>query len=100
MFPLFNITGKPNLTSLAGNVNSAAPWGGKAFSLSSHALLGDSAAVSDVWSAIPDSINSRKNDTSPQWPTPAELAGGSRGDTLCDFAISNSVSIDVVSDIY
>ncbi len=95
----FHVIGKPNLASLTGNVTNSSTWGGNAGFMSSRNPLGDSNVVDEVWSMLPDSANSRKNDTTSQWPTPAELAGSSRGDTLCDFSISNTVSC-VLSSVF
>ncbi|VDO07640.1 unnamed protein product [Rodentolepis nana] len=74
--------GKPNFP----NLPSAASWGGKKKANSNTV---DSTTNNDVWPMISDSSLGRKNEPS-QWPTPAELAGTGRGDSLNDFNLANS----------
>nr|CDS32677.2 cell wall protein awa1p [Hymenolepis microstoma] len=74
--------GKPNFP----NLPSAASWGGKKKSNSNPV---DSTTNNDVWPLLSDSSLGRKNEPS-QWPTPAELAGTGRGDSLNDFTLANS----------
>uniref|UniRef100_A0A5K3FVY9 UBA domain-containing protein n=1 Tax=Mesocestoides corti TaxID=53468 RepID=A0A5K3FVY9_MESCO len=70
--------GKPNLATLPGDLNNSAPWC-------------DTNAGGEIWPILPDSSTSRKPESS-QWPTPAELVGGSRGDAFSDFSLSNTWS--------
>ncbi|VUZ55399.1 unnamed protein product [Hymenolepis diminuta] len=74
--------GKPNFS----NLPSATSWGGKKKSNSSPL---DSTTNNDVWPLLSDSSLARKNEPS-QWPTPAELAGTARGDSLNNFKLPNS----------
>ncbi|KAL5964030.1 hypothetical protein TSMEX_008225 [Taenia solium] len=80
--------GKPSLPSLSGNLPNTASWGGKK-KVSPNAACSDLTASGDVWPLLADPPLLRKNEPS-QWPTPAELAGTSRNDTINDFSIPNS----------
>lgn len=84
---LFSI-GKPHLSNLSGNLPSATSWGGKK-KVNSNPV--DSTTGGDIWPLLSDSSLTRKNEPS-QWPTPAELAGTARGESLSDFNLPHSVS--------
>ncbi|KAL5103292.1 hypothetical protein TcWFU_009099 [Taenia crassiceps] len=80
--------GKPSLPNLSGNLPNTSSWGGKR-KVSPNSACPDAATSGDVWPLLADSPLLRKNEPS-QWPTPAELAGTSRNDTINDFSIPNS----------
>ncbi|KAH9278484.1 hypothetical protein ECG_08669 [Echinococcus granulosus] len=82
--------GKPSLPNLSGNLPNASSWGGKK-KVNPTATCSDASASGDVWPLLTDPPLSRKNEPS-QWPTPAELAGTSRNDTINDFSIPNAWS--------
>ncbi|VDM32632.1 unnamed protein product [Hydatigera taeniaeformis] len=79
--------GKPSLPNLSGNLPTTASWGGKK-KVNPNPACSD-ATANDVWPLLTDTPLLRKNESS-QWPTPAELTGRSRNDTINDFSIPNS----------
>ncbi|KAM7534515.1 hypothetical protein Aperf_G00000112146 [Anoplocephala perfoliata] len=78
--------GKPHLSNLSGNLPSATSWGGKK-KVNPNPV--DPTTGGDIWPLLSDSSLTRKNEPS-QWPTPAELAGTARGESLNDFNLPHS----------
>lgn len=86
--------GKPSLPNLSGNLPNTASWGGTK-KVNPNAACSDATASGGVWPLLADPPILRKNEPS-QWPTPAELAGTSRNDTINDFSIPNTVGLFLV----